>query len=254
MTEALPGWQARVITLDPSSARFQAFEQHNPALHHEVFQGLKGDCLEPQERINQGLITAELAASGLLSEGTFGCAISHRHLWQMATSSAGGLLILEDDVITHPALPEWVNRHHRQLLEHHITHFGINTDSVLTTLSAQGLVESRVFQPKQPNHGWIRQALVATSLAEVRPMRLLKAFGMCCYFVSPAGARKLLDTTFPLTMEASPIPLVSQAMPGFSIDRRLNAFYPSLLATITVPFLAYSPNSDSSTKQEAPQA
>jgi len=241
-------WQSQVITLDPDSQRFQLFRQLNPALHPEVFRGLRGDCLGPQARIDQGLVTESLAASGVLHEGTFGCAMSHRQLWHQAIDADGGMLILEDDVITHPDLCRWIDANHQQLLKYDITHFTINTDSVLTTVTPQGLVQSCLFQPKHPDQGWIEKALSATKLADVRVQRLLNAFGMCCYFVSPSGARRLLEATFPLTLETAPIPLISNAMPGFSIDRRLNAFYPRFQALITLPFLAYTPNVDSHTQ------
>lgn len=248
MTVQTSPWRCHVITLATASQRFQSFRQNNPALSPEVFPGLRGDCVSPQARIEQGLITQSLAASGLLHEGTFGCAMSHRQLWLMALETDGGMLILEDDVVTHPDLPLWIDANQDQLLRHDVTHFTVNTDSVLTTISPQGLVQSSLFQPKHPDQSWIGKALNATKLSQVQAQRLLKAFGMCCYFLSPAGARKFLDSTFPLTLETSPIPLISNAMPGFSIDRRLNAFYPGFQALITIPFLAYTPNIDSHTQ------
>lgn len=248
MTVKTSPWRCHVITLDADSQRFQSFRQRNSALRPEVFQGLKGDCVSPQERIERELITQPLAASGVLHEGTFGCAMSHRQLWMQALEADGGMLILEDDVITHPDLPLWIDANQHQLLRHDVTHFTVNTDSALTTISPQGLVQSTLFQPKHPDQSWIDHALCATKLSQVQVQRLLKAFGMCCYFLSPAGARKFLDSTFPLTLDTTPIPLISNAMPGFSIDRRLNAFYPGFQALITIPFLAYTPNIDSHTQ------
>ena len=248
MTVKTSPWRCHVITLDADSQRFQSFRQNNPALRPEVFQGLRGDCVSPQARIEQGLITQSLAASGLLHEGAFGCGMSHRQLWLQALETDGGVLILEDDVVTHPDLPLWIDANQHQLLRHDVTRFTVNTDSILTTISPQGLEQSSIFQPKHPDKSWIDKALNATKISQVHVQRLLKAFGMCCYFLSPAGARKFLDLTFPLTLETSPIPMISNAMPGFSIDRRLNAFYPSLQALITIPFLAYTPNIDSHTQ------
>lgn len=234
--------------MDDSGPRFQAFRRVNPGLQADVLIGSRGDSMSHADRISQGLVTDDLARSGLLHDGTFGCALSHRRLWQEACQCPGGTLILEDDVVCHPHLADWIEEHQASLLKSDITHFGLNTDSVVVTLTAQALVQMSVFEPKHPDHAWIERALQSTRLGEVRFEQLLKGFGMCCYFVSPAGAQALLAKAFPLTLEASPIPLVSKAMPGCSIDRRLNAFYPSLRAGVTRPFLAYTPNDDSSTK------
>jgi hypothetical protein len=72
---------------------------------------------------------------------------------------------------------------------------------------------------------------------------------MCSYCVSSVGAQALLNKVFPLTLAASPIPLITKAMPGSSIDRRLNGFYASMRAGMTRSFMAYSPNDHFSTKQ-----
>lgn len=242
-------WPARVISLDPSGPRYRAFAERNPHLHAEVFQAVRGDGVNLHDCIEANLITADLASSGLLHPGTLGAALSHRALWHEAAAGSTGMLILEDDVVSHPELAAWICANHPQLLRNDLIHFSINTDSILTTVSAQGLQETRMFDPKHPDQGWINTALSRTTLAEIRVSRLLKAFGMCCYFISPQGAEKILEHTFPLTLATTAIPLVSAAMPGFSIDRRLNAFYPTLQAWITLPFLAYTPNDDSSTKE-----
>jgi len=234
--------------MDAGSPRFKAFRQANPGLQVEVLIGSRGASMSQDERIAQGLVTAELARSGLLHEGTLGCALSHRRLWQEACQLPGGMLILEDDVVCHPRLVEWIEKHHASLLQSDITHFGLNTDSIVTTLTSQGLVQTSVFDPKYPDQAWIARAHQSTPISEVRFERLFKGFGMCCYFVSPVGAQALLNKVFPLTLAASPIPLITKAMPGSSIDRRLNAFYASMRAGVTRPFMAYTPNDDSSTK------
>lgn len=241
-------WPTRVISLDPAGARFRAFERCNPHVRAEAFQAVRGDEVDVQACVVQGLVTRELALSGQLHPGTLGAALSHRRLWMEAASGTRGMLVLEDDVVTHPSLGAWISAHHQQLLLEDITYFTVNTDSVLSTVSAQGLQETRVFVPTNPDPGWIVDALARTSLAQVRGVRLLHGFGMCCYFVSPAGAGRLLARTFPLTLEAIPVPLISPALPGLSIDRRLNAFYRELQAWVTLPFLAYTPNDDTTTQ------
>lgn len=84
-------------------------------------------------------------------------------------------------------------------------------------MSAQSLQETRVFNPEHPDQSWINTALSLTALSEIQVSWLLKAFGISCSFISPEGAAKILEHTFQLTL----------------------------------PFLAYTPNDDSSTKGKA---
>ena len=70
---------------------------------------------------------------------------------------------------------------------------------------------------------------------------------MCAYFISPQGAEKLIKEIFPLSLNTTRIPLVSDKMPAISIDRAGCRIYPSIHAFVCQPFLAYTSNLDSST-------
>lgn len=241
-------WGARVISLDPHGARFQDFAQRNLHIPYQVFPAIRGAALDLAACVAAGLVTSDLADSGSPDPGALGCALSHRRLWQEAAGTAAGMLVLEDDVVTHPALADWISVHHQDLLQHDITYFGLNLDSILTIVTPQGLQQTCVFHPQYPDPAWIVEALAQTPAPQVRLVRLLRAFGTCCYFVSPRGAATLLSSAFPLSMATTVVPLVSEAMPGSSIDRRLNALFAQLQAWVTLPFLAYSPNDDSATQ------
>lgn len=244
----LAQWPARVISLDPTGTRFQSFAHRSRHIAYEVFPAIRGEAVSVAASVAEGLVTPELAESGLLHPGALGAALSHRSLWQAAAVGVDGLLVMEDDAVTHPALGDWISTHHQELLRRDITYLCVNMDSVLTTLSSQDLPQTCGFQPQRPDVSWINDALARTSVQEVRLVRLLRGFGTCCYFVSPQGAASLLRNVFPLTLATTAVPLLSPAMPGSSIDRRLNAIFEQLQAWITVPFLAYSPNDDSTTQ------
>lgn len=236
------------ITLEPGGERSNTFLARNAHLGPiNIFKAIKGSDIPRDVRVSSGLMTQALVDAGTVKEGTVGCAASHRELWRQVAASSDGAVIMEDDVVTHPKLADYIAENLDALRNADIVFFSINTDSVLQTISPQGLMTREIMDPKKPDIFWIEQALQATSLEQVQRFRLLKCFGLCCYWVSPPGAARLLETCYPLTQDGTDIPFMRDKWPGSAIDGRMNAFYPSMLAFITRPFLAYSPNTDSST-------
>jgi GR25 family glycosyltransferase involved in LPS biosynthesis len=237
-----------VISLDPEGARYRAFATHNAHLGPiAVFRAIRGADIPTTERIASRLMTPELVASGTVTEGTVGCAASHRALWRGIAASGRGAVIMEDDVYTHPRLHDYVAANHDALNAVDIVLFGVNTNSILASISPQGVVSRSLLGPKHPDAGWIAKAFAATKLSDVRPHRLLNAFGLCCYWISATGAAKLLELCYPLTLEPVEIPIMPDKLPGSAIDSRLNAFFSTVAAYVTLPFLAFTPNNDSST-------
>jgi GR25 family glycosyltransferase involved in LPS biosynthesis len=212
-----------------------------------IFRAIKGADISPEECVSQKLLTPELAAAGTVTKGTLGCAASHREVWRKIAASNEGAVIMEDDVITHPGLPAYIAANRAWLEASDIVLFSANTDSVLLTISPQGLRTQELMAPLKPDLAWIEKALNATAISDVRFFRLLKGFGLCCYWMSPRGAASLIESCYPMTQEGTDIPFMKNKWPGSAIDGRLNAFFPVVKAYITRPFLAYSPNSDSST-------
>jgi hypothetical protein len=131
--------------------------------------------------------------------------------------------------------------------------FGINTDSILQRTSPSNLTILSLFEPKNPSPSWIRSAISKTDIRNVEMHKLEKAFGTCAYFISPKGAQRLGAQIFPLSLKTTKIPLITDKMPASSIDRSGCSIYSQLEAFICEPFLAYTPNIDSSTKTREPR-
>ncbi len=236
------------ITLEPGGVRSQTFLARNAHLGPiNIFKAIRGIDIPRDVRVSSGLMTQELVDAGTVKEGTVGCAASHREMWRHVAASNDGAVIMEDDVVTHPHLGAYIAAHIEGLRKADIVFFSVNTDAVLQTVSPQGLVSRELMHPKTPDLAWITNAFQQTALPQVQIFRLLKGFGLCCYWVSPIGAKKLLESCYPLTQDGTDIPFMKDKWPGSAIDGRMNAFYPSMLAFVTRPFLAYSPNNDSST-------
>lgn len=245
-------WAACVITLDARSPRFRRFAEANSHLPFEPFAGVRGADIPDDQRIASGLATPELVASGLLTHGAAGCAASHRRLWEQVSATGRGMLVMEDDVVTHPGLADFVDRQHPMLAQATITYLGVNTDSVLQVISPSGLALTALQDPKHPSPAWITEAFARTDPSRCELWRLLRSFGTSCYYISPHGAAALLGAVFPLSLETISVPLISDQWPCSAIDRALNRVYPAVPAFVTMPFLAYSPNVDSGTRPESP--
>ena len=241
-------WKCLAITLDPESKRYQTFIENNGHLEVDAFRGIKGAELSKEEIIKKGLATQDLLTSGLSNNGRLGAAASHRAIWHMAAKEGRGYFALEDDAHTHPRINDFINDNLDRLMNIDICLFGINTDSILQSISPVGLCSVSIFQPKFPNQEWIRHAFSKTNPQKVELHRLIKAFGFCAYFISPNGAKRLEEKIFPLSTRVTQIPLITDKMPASGPDRAANGAYSQLQAFVSQPFLAYTPNTDSSTK------
>jgi len=56
-----------------------------------------------------------------------------------------------------------------------VVFFGVNTDSVLATVTPQGLSVQETMAPQKPDPQWIANAFANTMMSDVQPHRLLKA-------------------------------------------------------------------------------
>ncbi|WP_411867793.1 hypothetical protein [Vulcanococcus limneticus] len=240
-----------VITLDLTGKRIRDFHEINCHLSSsppEVLPGRDGSTMTDSEILEEGLLTPEALAWGGCTPGTIGVAASMRWIWQEVGARSEGALVMEDDAQTHPQILDYIGSSKDELEKSDITFFGYNTDAPLSMQTPEGLELEMFSRPQYPSTEWIGNALSKTKIKDVRPYKYLKGFGMLCYWISPQGARRIEERCFPLTLETCHIPLLPHPMPGISIDRRLCAFYPELDARITWPPLAYSQNSDSSTR------
>jgi len=240
----LKNWRTVAITMDPCGQRFKYFLDKNRHLEIETFNAIDGRTLDFNELVKNGLISEELSRSSLLTKGTAGCAESHRSLWQKSVEENLCYLILEDDCYTHSDLNTFIAEHLDTLLKIDICLLGVNTDVDFHSISPQGLMSITNFMPKHPKEEWILNALSRTNPRGVKFHKLLRAAGTCAYFINPIGARKMIAKTFPLSLE---IKEPYKRIPPFSLDRSASKVYRSISAAVCQPFMAYTPNIDSTT-------
>lgn len=235
-----------VITMDEKGQRFDSFRKNNKHIDFEIFLAINGKTLDLTKLVDNGVITKELSVSKLLTKGMAGCAESHRTLWRKSANEDTSLFIMEDDCYTHPEIEAFITARLRQLATIDICLFGHNTDVYQHSVSPEGFARSTLFKPRFPEEKWIIRALQRTNPAQVRLHRLLAAAGLCAYFITPEGAKKLLSEVFPLSLERKEP--YKNILP-FSPDRAARKVYPKIRATVCHPFMAYTPNTDSATRE-----
>ena len=242
-------YDTHVITLDPGSARFALFRKANAHLPFQIFRAVPGAGLSQAERLAQNLATPDCLSAGAVTDGEIGAAASHLALWREAKHRNVPMLILEDDVITHPKIGEVVAGLDLSAID--MLFFAVNTNVLLATVSPEGVREFSSFADRHPSPERIAEILAETDLRRLSMRRLLNCFGLCCYLVTPQGAERLIRDVLPLRQYFVDVPGLSGVrIGGTSIDRRLNALYGDLRAFVMRPFLAWTPNMESTTRSK----
>src|SRR5262249_38707816 len=150
--------------------------------------------------------------------------------------------IVEDDSQLHRQFPRWS--------EHLTSRLGSDWDIILWGWNFDTLVGAEI-PGLGPFTAYFDNRLMRANSAQylenhVSPtiLKLVHAFGVHCYSVSPRGARRLLDNIRPLRKMDISLGL-NRVVPNISIDCMMNRFYSQLGSFVAFPPLALSPNDKS---------
>tara|TARA_B100001093_G_scaffold508439_1_gene570646 strand:- start:859 stop:1614 length:756 start_codon:yes stop_codon:yes gene_type:complete len=236
------------ITTDKKGKRFLSFIQNNAHLKIKPFEAIIGNKLSSKDILRENLATSDfLFNSDLFSYGAIGCAASHKKIWERSIEKNKDFLVFEDDCYSHPKIESFIKTNKKILSSIDICFFGLTTNSVIQVKSQQNLQFSSIyFDPEYPESDWIKNAFSKTDLSKIILNKLIIGFGFWAYYLTPKGARKLIELIFPLSLKTTPIPLINfgqtQQMPLISIDRAGCAIYKEIDVLMTYPFLAYNSN------------
>ena len=236
------------ITMDKQGRRFRSFVENNAHLKIEPFEAIKGNKLSEMEILKENLATSEfLSNNDLFSYGAIGCAASHKKIWERSMKEGKDFLVFEDDCFVHPQIQLFIDSNKKILQTSDICFFGLTTNSVMQVKSKQDLEFTSIyFNPAYPKPEWINNAFSKTDINKIIFNKLIIGFGFWAYYLTPKGAKKLIELIFPLSLKTTPIPLINhghpQNMPCISIDRSGCAIYKKIDALMTYPFLAYNQN------------
>ena len=227
-------YESFVINLDRHADRLVEFQQSNAdcGLTIQRFSAIDGTMLDEEAR-------RVVAGNAAFSRGMLGSASSHKALWERAAVGARPIIIFEDDAVLRldigTALPAVVRAIHGFW---DILLLGFNTDVPLAARIAHRFVNSEVF-PRYPSTDYLSRFRLTTDASV--PARLVNAFGICGYVITPRGAQRFLERCFP--MDNRPLQLLGHPpMRVSGIDAMMNAFFGSLDAYVCFPPLVMTPN------------
>ena len=181
----------KVISLRRSTGRREAFQRHNSHLDFEFCDAVDGSALSPSQIDTGGLFEPGLP----YSVGAHGIALSHLAQWEEIIQSGQPRTVAEDDAIFRLDFREQQAKALQALpADWDFILWGWNFDSVLVTSTLPGLAPMVVLSDQHQLRGALARFQSAT--APPQPMRLNIAFGLPCYSISPAGARKFKAACF----------------------------------------------------------
>lgn len=171
--------RATVINLDRRPDRLAQFMEWNGAkgLRFERFAAVDGSAVGKPVHLQ-------------ISEGNFGCTLSHRALWQRCADDHEPLLVFEDDALISPRVGDWLPEIDRELHRVDLIHLGYNTDAGLELAWLDGQWCRITFARAE----WPALAEALDYLSRDRvalPARTV--WGTLAYAISPEGAARLLS-------------------------------------------------------------
>ena len=227
-----------VINLDRSTERLRDFRQinkHFPNIHR--FPAVDGSSVNRNDLVEANVFSPNLP----YTDGAVGAALSHLFFWKAAVSEKSAITVCEDDAILHSRFEE--------LAQEALVSLGDSWDFVLWGWNFDSILQFDLMPGISPCLGLFNQEQMRKNVelfqeSVFRPTlyRLIRAFGIVCYTISPSGARKFLAETSPIRPFSVSFPLVNDAFPNNGIDIVMNDLYPRMDAYVSFPPLVITKN------------
>ena len=229
----------RVISLARQADRRAEFSRRNAHVAFEFYDAIDGSALTADQMAATGLFEPEVLAD--YGGHGVGCALSHWNLWGEAAAGTEPVTIAEDDAVLRRDFAPCADAVLESLAPGwDFVLWGWNFDSILQVqpMAAVSPVLMLFDQAR------LRQSLEAFQALEgpVQAWRLERGFGVPCYTLSPAGARKFRELCFPQKQLSVWLPGLNYTMRNVGIDVSLNAAYPKTQAWACFPPLVATPN------------
>jgi glycosyl transferase, family 25 len=236
-----------LINLDRSPERLQRFHESNAhILDVERLPAVDGRTVAREFLQEHGVIDGAMSD---YTNGAMGTALSHMLLWERAITEDRVVTACEDDTIFHFEF----EKRARDVLarlpqEWDLILWGWNFDAHMMFDMLVGLGPCLAeFNQKRLRDGLEEYRKTPV---DARAFKLLRAFGIMCYSVSPAGARKLKSFCLPIRPMDVFFYGIDKKLPNNGLDIMMNAIYPDIQAYVSFPPLVASPNDkDASTVQ-----
>jgi GR25 family glycosyltransferase involved in LPS biosynthesis len=243
------------INLDRSRDRLAEFKSLNAHLTNcERFPAVDGRILDIPTLVNRGLVTADIVKDYTI--GNVGAAMSNIALWDRAIDSGRIVTAAEDDAIFNFGFERQAAEIVGRLPDDwDFILWGYNFDLFMCFQMLPGASPClALFEQDMLRRGvkaFQNQTIQATAY------RLIWAFGLACYSISPKGAREFKSRCLPLRPQIIHCPEIARAPPGgptyrtVGIDNHMNGVHRDLKSFVCFPPLVVTKNErEKSTVQE----
>jgi GR25 family glycosyltransferase involved in LPS biosynthesis len=224
----------KVISLARTPQRRAEFVRRNPGLAYEFFDAVDGSTLTPAEL--EGLFPPQSP----YTPGACGNALSHHRLWREIGQGETPVTVAEDDAVFRA---DFAARQGELLAAlpagWDIVMWGCNFNAPLSFWMPFGLRSVVAF-----DHALTRTAVERIRGDTSRP-QLYKhefSFGLACYTISPAGARRFQAGCFPIRDFTRSFPLLAEPVRNFAVDIAMIPVYAVANAYFCFPPLVATPN------------
>lgn len=234
-----------VINLDRRPDRWKQFCTINNHYTHMVRQpAMDAEVIDINALIVEGRVH-ETSAGSRRSE--IACALSHRAVWLKAIATDTLQCVSEDDVILRDDFQQAVLDVIVEAPDDwDFILLGCNTDSIVDVDVFDGLrMQGRFIQFDNQTQRWqvcgnmlAKSAAFMRTKSSVALFKLHHAFGLGSYLISAKGAKKLLDSCFPLQPTSCYVPALGKTLNSVALDVVLNAQYSKINAYCVMPPLA----------------
>ena len=231
--------QVHYINLDSRADRNQSFlDMNSTIVDCRRVAAVDGRRLNLTELVKAGVVHEPTPA---YSAGSLGCALSHKGLWEQCVTQDMVLTVAEDDAIFNRGYSDKATGILAKLpSDWDIMLWGWNFDSILHVAVIDGVKQSIMRFESSPLGAKIPR--FQDGDYDALPLRFLGGFGLVCYSISPKGARRMLDSCFPLKVETIGIPGLGRTLPNVHIDFLLNKYYHTMKAYVSFPPLVWTEN------------
>ena len=227
-----------VISLERTPERLAEFRRLNGHLKHVVvFKAVDGATLSQDHLAARGVIVPPIH----YTNGTLGSMMSHTALWEHAARSGEITTVCEDDAIFNLAFEARALELIGTLPDDtDIIYWGWNFDAHNAIELIPGMSPCVTGFGKNP----LPNEIAPFQNCPIRPvaLRLLCAFGIICYTVTPAGARRLRELCLPVRGETWEFPEIKVRIANVAVDVGMCNALPRIKGFCSFPPLVMSLN------------
>jgi GR25 family glycosyltransferase involved in LPS biosynthesis len=227
-----------VISLERTPERLAEFRMLNGHLKQvAVFKAVDGATLSQDDLAARGVIVPPVH----YTKGTLGSMMSHTALWQHAATTGEITTVCEDDAIFNLAFERRaLDLIHMLPDDTDIIYWGWNFDAQAAIELIPGMPSWVVAFGRNP----VPKEIGPFQNCPISPLpfRLLRAFGIICYTVTPHGARRLRELCLPVRGETCEFPEIRLRMANVAIDVGMCNALPRIRAFCSFPPLVMSLN------------